>query len=211
MGSLLGLIDSLVQAQADSSAESKILTCGDDALDAHARNSNDRRALIEDDAALRAYLARRWDRKHEAGTEDGLHFQLTRLGYPNHELVSELDLRTAGIAAFGGKVGYAFVLIRLPYVNQAPVLWDDGTLWDADGALWGSVLSSQALRELVYTLQKWKPGGVTFRFIVLDLDGSTTYDGTGLHGNYALFPVLEPWEQHNGALVYDYNLSYLVP
>lgn len=212
MGSLFGQLDGIVQAMADGVRQSLIAVCDDDVLDLHARNSNDRRALIETLAQLRAYLLTRWDRKAEAGTEDGLHVQLTRIGYPRHDLVSELELREAGIVgAFGGKVGYSFVVLRLPNRWVGAGLWNDGSLWNG-GQVWGSAMTAEAILELTYTLQKWKPGGTSFRFAILDNDGSTTWDGTGFHGNYQTIPINEPWEFITGStLVADYNTNFLTP
>lgn len=211
-GAILAQIDSVNQAIADAVRESLIAVCDDDALDAHARNSNDRRSSIESAAQLRAYLLKRWDRKREAGTEDGLRFQLARIGYPVVDLVCERDLREAGIVgAFGGKVGYGFVVLRLPNRWTDASIWNGGGTWGG-GGVWGARITLEALAELVYILQKWKPDGTSFRFIIIDNDGTTTWDGTGFHGNYLSIPVNEPWEYLTGtAFLPDYNVDFLNP
>lgn len=211
-GTMLGQLDSVVQAMADGVRESLIAVCEEDALEAHARNSNDRRANIETLPQLRAYLLKRWDRKKEAGTEDGLRFQLGRIGFPVVDLVCERDLREAGIAgAFGGNVGYSFVVLRLPNAIGPALEWDGGGDYDG-GGLWGTGLTPDQLLEITYTFQKWKPDGTSFRFIIIDQDGSTTWDGAGFHGNYISIPVNEPWEFITGSpLVYHYNVDFLNP
>ncbi len=211
-GSILAQVDSVCQAMADGVRESMIWTCDDSTLEAHARNSNDRRASIETSPQLRAYLKTRWTRKKEAGTEDGLRFQLKRIGYPVVDLVCERDLREAGIAgAFGGKVGYSFVVLRLPNRWTDTSIWGGAVDWDG-GGIWGTSMTTEAIGELVYTLQKWKPDGTSFRFFVIDNDGTTTWDGTGFHGNYQTMPINEPWEYLTGSsLIPDYNTDYINP
>lgn len=209
-GSIVGLFDSVVTDQETAVAYSRIQTCPGDGLDMHARNSNDRRSSLESNDALRAHLSKRWHHAKQKATEEGLRYQLARIGYPQVELVCERDLREAGIAAFGGKVGYSFCLIRQPHRWAVGNDWDGGGDWE-DGSLWGTAMTKEALDELVYTLQQNRPAGVSWRFVVLDNDGSTTYDGTGFHGSYQLLPINESWEFQTGApFVADYNTSYLV-
>lgn len=213
LGTILAQMDTIAQDMADAVRESLIAVCDEDALDLHGRNSNDRRSSRETAEQFRAYLLTRWDRKQEAGTEDGLRYQLRRIGYPNVDLVCERDLREAGISgAFGGKVGYSFVVLHQPHPFSQGNLWDDDRLWD-DGTLWGANAISEAqVGELIFTLQKWKPDGTSFRFAIIDNDGTTTWDASGFHGNYDTIPINEPWEYLTGSpLIPDYNTDFVNP
>ena len=82
-GSMVAEMDSVAQDAADGAAASLIISCNEDVLDHHAINSNDRKSSVESYPQLRKYLLSRWDRKKEAGTKDGLSFQLARIGYSN--------------------------------------------------------------------------------------------------------------------------------
>jgi hypothetical protein len=210
--------DALGRAVA-SVKESMLLECSDSSLDYHARNSNDRRVTGESDAQLRAYLANRWPRHKEAGTEDALHFQLTRLGYPNHELWSYQRLKLAGVpsgTAFGGpsNLGFFFVVIRQPHPFADAPLWDGGGDYN-DGQLWGGDATNLArLSELEFTLHRWRPSGRSPRFVVIDLDGSTVvrtaapYD---FDGNYLRYPFFEASERFKSPLQPYYNSSFVNP
>lgn len=211
-GSMVAEMDSVAQDAADGAKASLIISCEEDVLDHHAINSNDRKSSVESYAKLRKYLLSRWDRKKEAGTEDGLHYQLARIGYPAHELVCERDLREAGFTgAFGGNVGYAFLVIRPPNRWSNPELWDGGGTWGG-GGMWGASITAEGLAELSDTLQRWKPAGVTFRFVIFDLDGLTTWDALGFHGSYLSVPLFEPWEELTGGpFLPSYNTDFVNP
>ena len=133
---LTGQFDAVLGRAVDGVRESMILECSNKALDYHAYNSGERRVSGETNAQLRTYLSRRWDRHKEDGTEAGISFQLTRLGYPNHELWSYQRLKLAGVpaaTAFGGNSGFWFVVIRRPHPFKDGPAWDGGGSWD-DGA-----------------------------------------------------------------------------
>lgn len=224
ISALTGQFDAVLGRAVDGVRESMLLECSDKALDYHAFNSGERRVSGETSPQLRNYLAHRWDRHKEDGTEDGLHFQLTRLGYPNHELWSYQRLKLAGVpagTAFGGAAnsGFWFVVIRRPHpFNDGPV-WDGGGSWD-DGAEWGGSYSgpagslSAALAELAFVLQRRRPSGKSPRFVVFDLDGSTqvlTVPPYDFAGNYLIFPLREKGELMKSPIVPYFNASFINP
>lgn len=208
LGSIVRMFDDVAEAAEDGASAALITECEDDALEAHASNTNDRRVSRETLPQLRSYLRKRWDRKKEAGTEDALHFQLNRLGYPAHVLVCERELREAGITgAFGGNVGYAFLVIRPPFLSTPTISWDGTASWSGGGLWGGGGLSPDQVGEIKDMLRRWKPAGTSFRFIVVDTDGLTNWDISGLHGNYSVIPL----NDMRGAFVPYYNHSYLTP
>lgn len=217
---MASLFDDALGRSVASVKETMVLECSDSALDYHARNSNDRRVTGETNAQLRTYLSRRWDRHKEAGTEDSLHYQLTRLGYPNHELWSYQRLKLAGVpagTAFGGPAqrGFFFVVIRLPHPFRDAPSWDGGGEWGG-GDLWGGAASNNALlADLDFTLHRWRPSGRSPRFVVIDLDGSTVvrtamspYD---FDGNYLIYPLFGSGEKLKSPLQPFYNGSFVNP
>lgn len=216
---LTSVFDDALGRAVASAKESMLLECSDSALDYHARNSNDRHVTGETSPQLRSYLATRWTRHKEAGTEAGLHYQLTRLGYPNHELWSYQRLKLAGVpagTAFGGpaQLGFFFVVIRLPHPFRDAPSWDGGGEW-GDGDLWGGGAANLSLlAELEFTLHRWRPSGRSPRFVVIDLDGSTVvnlvapFDFTG---NYLLYPLRESGEKLKSPIIPYYNGSFVNP
>ena len=78
--------------------------------------------------------------------------------------------------------------------------------------MWGASITAEGLAELSDTLQRWKPAGVTFRFVIFDLDGLTAWDALGFHGSYLSVPLFEPWEELTGGpFLPSYNTDYLTP
>lgn len=218
--SITEVIDSVVRVAADVRGEGMLASCSDTSLPAHARNGNDRTFVRETFAALRRYLAGRWDRKKEAGTVDGLKAQLARIGCTNAEIVTELDLRLLGtVNPFGGYDGFWFLFLRRPYPwTSVSASWDGGDDWDdADntdgGPYWGGAIPPDDLAAIRDILRRWKPSGTSCRFVVIDEDGTAGYGPAGLTGNYTLVSTNEAWESlpPAGAVSYFYNTSYLTP
>lgn len=219
LGSLAGLMDSVLGDASAGAKEAMIRECSDVALDPHARNTGDRRTLVDTNTTLRSYLWQRWDAHKEAGTEDGLHRQMARLGYSTCEFWSWQRLKLAGVpgnVAFGGRLGFFFVVIRQPHPFVDGPSWDGGDDWDG-GALWGTgtrydgIDAAEAIAEIAFTLQRWRPSGRSPRFVVIDLDGSTqvvTAAPYNFTGNYLLYPIWEPHEYRNGAPVDVYNTRF---
>lgn len=205
--------DVLAQDSLDARSESLIESASSMATLAHARNANDRGYARESVAALKTYLLRRLAEKRKAGTADGLRAQFARFGCPTVEIVTELDLRTAGVVGgFGGNIGFFFVLIRLPHPwSQAPI-WDGGGAWGGDD-IWGGTATDNDQAEWRDLLRRWKPAGTSCRFVIVDEDGSTTWGPAGFSGNYQTYPINEAWEAlpPYGIVTPYYNTDYLNP
>ncbi len=214
-----GLFDSVLGDAVDAAKESMLVECTDKALDYHARNTNDRRVLGETSVRLRAYLRTRWTRRKESGTEDGLRYQMGRLGYSQVEFWSWQRLKLAGVpgaTAFGGRVGFWFCIIRQPHPFIGGPLYDGGDLYDG-GSFWGLGLfgggdPAPYFQEIDFCLHRWRPSGRSPRFVVIDLDGSTQvlttspYDFTG---NYVTIPLFEAGEKLNVPPASFYSSSFV--
>lgn len=218
LGSLAGLMDSVLGDASAGAKEAMIRECSSVALDPHARNTGDRRTLVDSDNTLRSYLEQRWDAHKEDGTEDGLRRHMARLGYPACEFWSWQKLKLAGVPgniAFGGRIGFFFVLVRQPHAFTGGPAWDGGENWDG-GAYWGmsrhdGIDPQDALDEIAFTLHRRRPHGRSPRFVVFDLDGSTevvTAAPYNFDGAYHIVPVWEEFELRNGPPVDVYNTHF---
>jgi hypothetical protein len=97
------VFDELINRGVTALKTSRIEQCDISALDAHARNSNLKRARNEADESLRAYLKTRWETWAAAGTEKRIVAALRRIGFKNVKVVSWYDLILRGVPSpFGG-------------------------------------------------------------------------------------------------------------
>lgn len=203
-----------------------------DGLDPHARNSDLRRASGESDNALRTYLRRRWLTWQESASVPGMLNQLARLGYQNCEVVTELDLRLAGVPnAFGGTQGFWFLIIHPQHPFTAAITWKGGRHW-ADGPprdLWGlGGVTREQLEDLFYVIRKFKGAHTSCRFIAIDLAGDLKVnavkwgdkawgdffwgDGELLGTSFKVVPLGEKWEvdPFTGAIAREfYHYSHM--
>lgn len=208
------ILDTVAQDAEDARTELQPEFCSDSALAPHARSRNDRTYARELAASLRSYLLRILPEKRKAGTEDGVHAQFARFGCPNIEIVTELDLRNAGVInGFGGEIGFWFLVIRQPH--PFPVFlteWDGGGDYADEVSYWGSAIGQTETADIEDIIRRWKPCGTSCRFVIIDEDGSFTWGPGGLSGNYQLIPINEGWESKppTGAPVHYYNSDFLV-
>lgn len=206
--------DEVGQDALDARDEASPETASPKALAALARNNNDRTFRREPPSLLRAYLLRILSEKQKAGTVDGLNTQFARFGCPNIEIVTELDLRNAGVVGgFGGNIGFFFIIVRQPaFARPLPSVWDGGGTWD-DGSLWGTSLTYDDIAELQDIIRRWKPAGTSCRFVLFDDDGSTAWGPAGITGSYDQIPINEAWEHLPplGIVTPYYNADFLAP
>jgi len=206
--------DEVGQDALDARDEASPETASPKALAALARNNNDRTFRREPPSLLRAYLLRSLSEKQKAGTVDGLKTQFARFGCPNIEIITELDLRNAGVVGgFGANIGFFFIIVRQPaFARPLPSVWDGGGTWD-DGALWGTSLTYDDIAELQDIIRRWKPAGTSCRFVLFDDDGSTAWGPAGITGSYDQIPINEAWEHLPplGIVTPYYNADFLAP
>lgn len=206
--------DKYAQQVIDSRNEHTAEKATHDALLALARNMNDRGFACEDDRLLMQYLLRIIAEHRKKGTTDGIKTQFARIGCPNIEIVTELDLRNAGaVNPFGGNIGFFFILVNQPHpmASVGGGAWDGGESWDDGVTRWGWNGTQDDLSEISDILRRWKPSGTSCRFVVFDDDGSAAWAAGGLTGNYSLIAFNESWEKAPTGLVsYYYNSSFLV-
>ena len=194
-------------------ARGMLRECADADLDAHLRNTNDRRLCGESDATVRAYLDERWTAYKEAGTPEGLLRQLARLGLVRVRIVRELDLRHGGIVGgFGGATGYYFLVIDPPtaFSGQLPPAWDDGSSWDG-GGVWGG-LPAGYIDCVRYAIRRWEPSGHSCRYILAGSDNTFSWDPVTFTyaGAADIYPICKAWEWVGGLHPY-YSFDYLTP
>lgn len=209
------ILDTVSQDAEDARKELSIVDCSEEALAPHARSRNDRTFTREAVSALRLYLLRILAEKRKAGTPDAIHAQFARFGCPVVEIVTELDLRNAGVVGgFGGNEGFWFLVIRQPH--PFPLFnteWDGGGEWDDEVSYWGSAIGQTEIADMTDIFQRWKPAGTSCRFVIIDEDGTFTWGPGGLAGNYQLIPINESWEHVPpfGAPIHYYNSDFLTP
>ena len=207
--------DEVGQDALDARSETSPQDASPRALAAIARNDNDRTYRREPVPELRKYLLRILSEKQKAGTVDGLKAQFARLGCPVIEVVTELDLRNAGVVGgFGGNIGFFFIIVRQPaFARPLSPVWDGGSTWDDGVTLWGTSLTFDDLAEIENVIRRWKPAGTSCRFILFDDDGSTAWGPAGITGSYDQIPINEAWEHLPplGIVNPYYNVSYLTP
>jgi hypothetical protein len=207
--------DLVAQDALDARSEATVQTASSYALPPLARNRNDRSYRRESMAALAVYLLQILAQKAKAGTEDGLRAQFARIGCPDIEIVTELDLRNAGVmGGFGGNIGFFFIIVRQPHPFDAiSELWDGGGQWNDGIAKWGSTLDDNDIAEIEDLLRRWKAAGTSCRFILFDEDGTTAWGPGGITGNYQEVAINEAWEHlpPDGIVTPYYNVTYLEP
>lgn len=223
LSAITGIWDSVTRDASAAQSERMLRECSDETLPYHARNSGDRQMLGETYAELRAHLNNRWGWAKRDGTEDGMQHALSRL-HLTGEFWSYQRLKLAGVpanVAFGGiaQRAFFFVILRHPHPFIAGPEWDGGEDWDG-GASWGLELVTggdldQFLSEIRYALMKHRAAGESPRFLVIDLDGSTTVKTTApydFEGNYVVIPLFEDSALvGRPAPVPFYNYSFVNP
>lgn len=208
---LLRGLDARLEQLERVAARGMLLECEDADLDGHLRNTGDARAWSETDDAVRAYLADRWTGYKLAGTREGLLRQLGRHGLPVVRIVRELDLRHAAIAgAFGGNIGYYFLVIEppSPFTSTLPPEWDGGGDWDG-GATWNGTLDG-LIEALRVSIRRWEAAGESCRYIIAGTDNTFAWDPMTFtpSGSYDVYPVGKAWEWVGGLHPY-YSFDYL--
>jgi hypothetical protein len=209
------ILDGVAQDAQDARTELSIVDCSTEALAPHARSRNDRTFTRETFAALRLYLLRILAEKRKAGTTDAIRAQFARFGCPTVEIVTELDLRDAGVVGgFGGNIGFWFLVIRQPHPFPTfTTEWDGGGEWADEISYWGSAIGQTEIADMADIFRRGKPASTSCRFVIIDEDGTFTWGPGGLAGNYQLIPFNEGWEYvpPYGAPVHYYNHDFLVP
>jgi hypothetical protein len=207
--------DQVAQDLLDARTELLPAESSDEALAPHARARNDRTFARETATALRAYLLRHLSEKRKAGTEDAIRAQFARFGCPNVEIVTELDLRDAGVVnGFGGNIGFWFLILRQPHPFPLFLTtWDGGGEYDDEISYWGSAIGATEIADMTDILRRWKPAGTSCRFVLIDEDGTTAWGPGGLTGNYQTIPINEAWEYlpPSGVVTPYYNTDFLTP
>lgn len=175
--------------------------CPADGLDAHAFTSALPRVHGESTAQLLLVLLGRWSRFSAMGTDEGLYAQLARMGYPRCRWIGYPDLMVLGMppTVFGGNQGFGLLDIDGPNGFGPPALWDSaGPLWDDGVTRWDlSEPYVGAIDDLKATIRRWKPVGVSCRFLRIRI-------GEG----WVTVPVGEEWEFDERGAATDYYLTH---
>lgn len=180
--------------------EAMIETATPDAYGAHLRNSGLIAVRQEPASRTLAALRGRWLTARQSGGVEGLVAVLARLGYPGCTVTTQLDLYLLGNhTAFGGYQGFFFVTVPQGVGFLQTQTWQDGSHWK-DGKLWALVEPYPgALGDLLYVIQKVKPGCTSCRFVKFLLPA----------GRALIVPLRERWERLPDGTYPDlYNYGY---
>jgi len=200
--------DSLRDDAAFAVKESMIEEATTDAYPFHLRNSNIPVVGGESSTSQLSTLRDRWNIWRRSGTVGGVTNGLERIGLPGCSVVTELDLRLAGVPnAFGGYRGFFYVSVPYPNPFAEAVNWADGQLWDGSiDDLWGLNGGFALLENAKAQIRKWKHACSSCRFIVIGLDANfarlALWGGFNwgqalwgaFVGKFVIVPMWEQWE-----------------
>lgn len=215
IGAQMQQCDDLVERMKRTIGARLIEKAPDDALESIGSNYALSKPIQMTLQRYRQYLRSPFERWYYSSTNEGLAAEIKSLGYPSVGVITWRMLVDGGFdpfLTFGGNSSFFYILIRKPNPWAPAGKWGEpplgsGALWDAAPFTWGSTATPTEIDEIRRTVQKFKPAGMSCRFIEAWLE----VDLFGLPTDIVRWPVHEDWEyESNGGAKSYYNKGVFV-